>query len=146
MRYAGQNFELPVEVPAYPLKASDVEALISRFYGEHEKNYGHFMPGEPVQLVSFRVTAQGTIPKLQLQEIAHLKQKGASSMISHREVYFDTKVSLPTPVYDRTRLCPGDRIMGPAVIEQMDSTTLIFPEDGAEIDDLLNIIIKIKEG
>jgi N-methylhydantoinase A len=66
-------------------------------------------------------------------------------MIGHREVYFDAKVPLPTPVYDRTRLCPGDRVAGSAVIEQMDSTTLIFPEDGAEIDDLLNIIIKIKE-
>jgi N-methylhydantoinase A len=145
MRYAGQNFELPVEVPAHPLKASDIETLISRFYVEHEKNYGHFMPGEPVQLVSFRVTAQGIIPKLQLQKIGHLKQKGAASMIGHREVYFDATVPLQTPVYDRTRLYPGDRIAGPAVIEQMDSTTLIFPEDGAEIDDLLNIIIKIKE-
>jgi N-methylhydantoinase A len=145
MRYAGQNFELPVEVPAHPLKASDIETLISRFYVEHEKNYGHFMPGEPMQLVSFRVTAQGIIPKLQLQKIGHLKQKGASSRVGHREVYFDATVPLSTPVYDRTRLCPGDRITGPAVIEQMDSTTLIFPEDGAEIDDLLNIIIKIKE-
>ncbi len=51
----------------------------------------------------------------------------------------------PTAVYDRTRLWPGDRIKGPAVIEQMDSTTLIFPEDEAEIDDFFNIIITIKE-
>jgi N-methylhydantoinase A len=145
MRYVGQNFELPVEVPAHPLKASDLETLISRFYVEHEKNYGHFMPGEPMQLVNFRVTAQGIIPKLQLQKIGHRRQKGASSRVGHREVYFDARASLPTPVYDRARLCPGDRIRGPAVIEQMDSTTLIYPEDGAEIDDLLNIIITIRE-
>ena len=145
MRYVGQNFELPVEVPPGRLKPEDLKTLVSRFYGEHEKNYGHFMPGEPTQLVSFRVTARGINPKLQLRKMGHLKQKGASSMIGHREVYFDATASLPTPVYDRTRLCPGDRITGPAVIEQMDSTTLIFPEDEAEIDDLLNIIITIRE-
>ena len=145
MRYVGQNFELPVEVPAHPLKASDLETLISRFYVEHEKNYGHFMPGEPMQFVSFRVTAQGIIPKLQLQKIGHRRQKGVSSEVGRREVYFNARAPLPTPVYDRARLCPGDRIKGPAVIEQMDSTTLIYPEDGAEIDDLLNIIITIRE-
>ena len=44
----------------------DLETLISRFYVEHEKNYGHFTPGEPTQLVNFRVMARGVIPKLGL--------------------------------------------------------------------------------
>jgi N-methylhydantoinase A len=146
MRYVGQNFELSVEAPPDRLKPVDLETLISRFYVEHEKNYGHFMPGEPTQLVSFRVTARGIIPKLHLEKTGHQRPGGTSSTVSHREVYFNAETPVTTPVYDRTGLCPGDRIKGPAVIEQMDSTTLIYPEDLAEIDDLLNIIIEIKEG
>jgi N-methylhydantoinase A len=145
MRYMGQNFELPVEVPSRQLKSSDFETLTSRFYVEHEKNYGHFMPGEPTQFVSFRVTARGVIPKLQLEKIRHQRQKETSSILGHRPVHFDAEAPITTAVYDRTRLWPGDRIKGPAVIEQMDSTTLIFPEDEAEIDDFFNIIIRIKE-
>lgn len=145
MRYVGQNFELPVEVPSRQLMSSDFETLTSRFYVEHEKNYGHFMPGEPTQFVSFRVTARGVIPKLQLEKIRHQRQKETSSILGHRLVHFDAEVPITTAVYDRTRLWPGDRIKGPAVIEQMDSTTLIFPEDEAEIDDFFNIIIRIKE-
>ena len=144
MRYVGQNFELPVEVPPNALKAADLETLLSRFYVEHEKNYGHFTSGEPAQLVSFRVTAQGIIPKLRLEKIHRPKQEG-TPIITRRQVCFDARNPDPTPVYDRTRLYPGDRITGPAVIEQMDSTTIVFPGDVAAIDDLLNIVITVKE-
>lgn len=142
MRYVGQNFELPVEVPPGSLNASDIEGLISRFYQEHERNYGHFTPGEPTQLVSFRVTAQGINPKLELRG-AHWKKESGSAIMAHRVIYFDDEPLIRTPIYDRAKLPPGNRIVGPAVIEQMDSTTLVFPGDEARIDEALNVIITI---
>ena len=142
MRYVGQNFELPVAAPRGSLGQSDIEGLISRFYQEHERNYGYFTPGEPTQLVNFRVTAQGITPKPQLGK-AHWKEKPGQAIVAHREVYFDDETPIPTPVYDRTQLTPGNRIVGPAVIEQMDSTTLIFPGDETRIDEALNVIIAI---
>ena len=48
-----------------------------------------------------------------------------------------------TPVYDRATLLPGDTIAGPAVIEQLDSTTLLFPGDRAAVDPYLNLIVDI---
>ena len=142
MRYVGQNFELPIEVPPGSLETSDIEGLISRFYGEHERNYGHYTRGEPTQLVNFRVTAQGTIPKLRMKR-DHQGEQSAPPPVAHREVYFDDMSAVPTPIYDRNQLLPGSRITGPAVIEQMDSTTLVFPGDTARIEEALNVIIAI---
>jgi len=145
MRYVGQNFELSVEVPARKLNSGDIEGLISQFYVEHEKNYGHYTPGEPTQLVNFRVMARGIIPKLDIKRGHETAEKGSTGLLSHRSVYFDEGSPIEAPVYDRFRLPPGKRISGPAVLEQMDSTTLIFPGDQAEIDALWNIQITLKE-
>jgi N-methylhydantoinase A len=142
MRYIGQNFELPVAVPGGSLSPSNIESLICRFYQEHERNYGHFTPGEPTQLVNFRVTAQGINPKLEVGRTRRKKGPGPA-ITAEREVYFDNGNPVPTPVYDRAKLPPGHRIVGPAVIEQMDSTTLVFPGDEARIDEALNVIITI---
>jgi N-methylhydantoinase A len=142
MRYVGQNFELPVAAPGGLLDSSDIESLISRFYQEHERNYGHFTPGEPTQLVNFRVTAQGINPKLELGRTGG--EKGSVSAVTiQREVYFDDGTPIPTPVFDRSQLTPGTRIIGPAVIEQMDSTTLVFPTHEARVDEALNLRITI---
>jgi N-methylhydantoinase A len=145
MRYVGQNFELSVEVPQRRLTPEDLEGLISRFYVEHEKSYGHFTRGEPTQLVNFRVMALGLIPKLDMTRGREDPEDASSAPLSHRSVYFDEGAPLSTPVYDRFRLPPGQRIVGPAVIEQMDSTILIFPGDLAEIDPVRNILITLKE-
>ncbi len=144
MRYVGQNFELPVEVLSQPLKPSDLEGLISRFYQEHDRNYGHFTPGEPTQLVNFRVTAHGLTPKLQLSRTRREGEVG-SAIVDHREVYFGDLAPVLTPIYDRVKVLPGEVIDGPAVIEQMDSTILVFPEDNAEIDEDLNVIIRTQK-
>jgi N-methylhydantoinase A len=145
MRYVGQNFELSVEVPPRRLNPGDMEELISRFYVEHEKNYGHYTPGEPTQLVNFRVIARGVIPKLDMTRGYENEKEPPSALLSHRSVCFDEGAPLLTPVYDRFKLHPGQHITGPAVIEQMDSTTLIFPGDLAEIDPIRNIRITLKE-
>ena len=145
MRYVGQNFELSVEVPPRRLNPRDMEDLVSRFYTEHERNYGHYTPGEPTQLVNFRVIARGVIPKLDMTRGYEDSKDTSSALLLRRSVYFDEGTPLPTPVYDRFKLHPGQRIVGPAVIEQMDSTTLVSPGDLAEIDPIRNILITLKE-
>jgi N-methylhydantoinase A len=58
-------------------------------------------------------------------------------------VWFDADNAEDTPVYDRAALMPGDTIAGPAVIEQLDSTTLLFPGDRATVDAYLNLIVEL---
>ena len=145
MRYVGQNFELSVAAPSGIFKPSDLDGLMSGFYQEHEQNYGHYVPGEPIQLVNYRVTAQGTTSKLELKRPDTMAEEGKSNIMTHREVFFDAETPTRTPVYDRSSLLPAHRILGPAVIEQMDTTTLVFPGDIAKIDEVRNIIITMKE-
>lgn len=145
MRYVGQNFELSIPVSGDTFKQPDLNILVSNFYQEHERNYGHYVEGEPMQIVNFRVTAQGATSKFELKRPREMAKKADLNIVAHREVCFDTEVPLHTPVYDRSGLLPGGRIEGPAIIEQMDTTTLVFPGDRAEIDPAWNIIIRVKE-
>jgi N-methylhydantoinase A len=65
-----------------------------------------------------------------------------SAKVADREVFFDRKSGLvSTPVYDRTLLCPGHKINGPAIIDQLDSTTVLHPGQNAIVDDYSNLII-----
>jgi N-methylhydantoinase A len=145
MRYVGQNFELTVDASAQILNTSDLNDLIAKFYLEHERNYGHFTQGESIQLVNFRVTAQGLTSKFELIQSQQIVRKKALKALSQRKIYFDAHQPVSCPVYERSTLLPGDRINGPAVIEQMDTTTLVFPGDRAEVDHAFNIIISLKE-
>jgi len=71
------------------------------------------------------------------------RQSGKAEPASRRKVWFEADKAEDTPVYDRATLMPGDMIAGPAVIEQLDSTTLLFPGDRANVDPYLNLIVEI---
>jgi N-methylhydantoinase A len=71
------------------------------------------------------------------------RKAGAAEPASHRRVWFAADAAQDTPVYDRATLMPGDTVIGPAIIEQLDSTTLLFPGDRASVDPYLNLIVDI---
>ena len=143
LRYAGQGYELTVSCPAHP-DAADVRALRQRFDREHEAGYGHCAPEADVQVVSFRLTALGEVPKVPLRE-PQAATKDVSAAIKHRRaVYFSARRSyVESPVYDRAQLAPGHRIDGPAVIEQLDATTVLAPGQRLHVDRLGNLIIDV---
>lgn len=147
MRYASQNYELqvPVEVlpdaPALP----DAETLRARFFAAHEQAYGFFNPDDPVDVVALRVTALGRLPSPGVPPLPH-GAGTAPAPRTRRAVWFDGDAPADTPVFDRTALAPGAVIEGPAVIDQFDATTLVFPGDIARVDSALNIVIDRAEG
>jgi N-methylhydantoinase A len=67
----------------------------------------------------------------------------APSPVSERPINFEPEEAAPTPVYDRDRLVPGHQMKGPAVIEQLDATTLVYPGDGLVVDKGLNMVIEV---
>jgi N-methylhydantoinase A len=142
MRYLGQNFELTVPEPPGPL---GLGALRSAFEREHERVYGYAASDEPVQVVAFRLTALGEIDGVTFPtspETANLEPDEAC--IGQRPVYFDEKAGfVRTAVYRRERLSSGHRLIGPAVVEQMDSTTLILPGQQARVDQWANLLITV---
>jgi N-methylhydantoinase A len=144
MRYTGQNHELAVPVPEGVITADTVTQLTKRFAAEHERLYGYSAAEDAVQVVTFRVRAVGEVSRAELHR-APLGDADASAAVrATREVYLPESGGFtPCPVYDRSRLNPGHRIEGPAVVEQMDTTTLLLAGDVAVVDELRNLVVTV---
>ncbi len=153
MRYTGQNFELRVAIcepgrepgrdPGGELGAvPDAARLRALFFAVHEMNYGFHNPDDAVEIVNLRLTARGRLAKPPAPRLAAL-EAGTPTPLSTRPVWFTADAALDTPVFDRARLAPGQLVRGPAVVEQLDSTTLLHPGDAARVDAALNLVIEV---
>ena len=143
MRYAGQNYELSVPMPG------DIEgdALVARvrqsFEDAHQQMYGYVAPEEPIQAVTFRIEATGAVRQADLREQPPAREPLETALMERRDVWLPEAGNfVACPVYDRDRLGPKHRIVGPAIVEQMDATTLILPGQKASVDRHLNIIVE----
>ncbi|RDV45265.1 hydantoinase/oxoprolinase family protein [Leifsonia sp. ku-ls] len=144
LRYRGQNFELPVELPAGDVTRASVERMLDGFGEAHERVYGYRDDASPVEAVTFRVQASGRAPTVELHTSERSDADPAAAFVGQRALYLDAEAGYTaSPVYDRARLRPGNVIAGPAVIEQMDTTTVLLPGDRCTVDDYRNLIIAI---
>ena len=132
VRYRRQAYELTVPIADGEITRATLDDLASAFHEKHEQTYGHANRSEHVQLVNLRLTALGRLPDLLLMQRADPSQV----RLRERDVWFDETGFTPTPVHWRDGLIPGTRIAGPAIIEAMDSTTVVPPGWEAHIDDL----------
>jgi N-methylhydantoinase A len=149
MRYAGQNFELTIAEPAASgaPRAEGVPAigaLRAAFFREHERVYGYAADDEPVQVVAFRLTALGEPEPLVPPRLARAASPAADeARAGERPVYFEELGDFTlTPIYRRERLRAGHRLAGPAVVEQMDATTVILPGQAAVVDDHGSLLVR----
>ncbi len=138
-RYEGQNFEVVVALPE--VRADGMAEFVTSFHAAHKREYGYDVPGKQVEIVNCRLQAVGRVAKAPLRE---LTVKGTLVAAGAREVYHDIEHGwLATPVYARGKLAAGTVIIGPAVIEEMSSTTLLTPGQRASVDKIGNIIIRL---
>jgi N-methylhydantoinase A len=143
LRYAGQGYELTVPSPMPPLKVSDLKLMRERFDAQHELASGHKAETEPVELVSLRLISYGLVPQAKLSPSKATGRKLSQAKTGERKVYFGKQHGmLNCQIYTRDLLEPGHRISGPAIVEQLDTTTVIHPEQEAIVDDYRNLIIK----
>lgn len=145
MRYMGQNYELSVAVPAGPITHDTFKALEAGFEAAHKQRFGFVVEGEPIQLVTLRLEAAGIVKKAQFAAQEIEGEDPSAAQIDSREVYMaEAKDFVPSPVYTRDRLRPGNVIHGPAIVEQMDTTTVILPDMTGTVDPYLNLILEVK--
>ena len=142
MRYLGQNFELTVAAP--PSWGEGLAGLRRAFLLEHERVYGYSAEDEAIQVVALRLTALGAPEPLGRPELGPARSpEPDEARIGERAVYFEEAAGfVPTPIYRRQRLCAGHRLAGPAVVEQMDSTTIIPPGQVGLVDERANLLIR----
>src|SRR4051794_21902389 len=140
MRYLGQWRSLTgaLSSPA-PLRGA-----AQRFPAGAEHAHNYRRDGSPVEIYRLSVRAVGVTPKPQLRR--HELNGSAPPEAASRPVHFDaTGTALDTPVYLRSQLAAGTTLTGPAVIDQLDSTTLVPPGWRAEVDEWLNIRLHREE-
>ena len=144
MRYIGQNYELSVPLPDGPVTPATFDGLAAGFAAAHRQRYGFLAEGEPIQLVTFRAEATGIVRKADLRPAAAAGPDPRSAEIGRREVWLrETGAFVSCPLYDREKLLPGNRIEGPAIVEQMDATTLVVPGARAAVDPYLNLLLEL---
>jgi len=145
MRYAGQNYELPIALPEGPITQASLDALAEGFANAHRRMYGFVAEEEPVQLVTFRIEAAGVVEKASFKPRPDAGPNASSAIIGSRDVWLpEAGGFVNCPVYDREKLDCGNRIEGPAIVEQMDATTVILPDMVAVVEPYLNLIVEAK--
>src|SRR5258706_6367268 len=145
LRYAGQGYELTVPCTMPPFTKPDLTLMRNRFDTLHEQNSGHKAESEPVELVSLRLISLGLVPQAKLSPGKVTGRKVEAAKTGDRKVFFGKEHgTLTTQVYNRDLFEPGHKITGPAIVEQLDTTTVIQPEQEASVDEYRNIIITEK--
>ncbi len=141
MRYVGQTREITVPLPNDGAGVT-VDVVRTAFAARYEGLFGHAHSDVPLQIVTCRLVATSparTVPN----QVAQLEQGGAKK--GERPAFFDGAF-VPTAVYDRYRLAPGAALVGPAAIEERESTALVPPGATARVDEHLNLMISLPEG
>jgi N-methylhydantoinase A len=143
MRYVGQEHAVTVDIPLEMFKTGDRDGIKRRFDAVHETRYGYSAPQEKAEIVSLRSATIGTMPKPGLDQLAQGTASAERAFRSNRPAYFSDTGMVATPTYDRTLLQAGNRITGPALIEEHASTTVVQPKDVLEVDAFGNLHIDI---
>jgi len=134
MCYVGQSYQLKIDVPDQ-VDEGTWKTMTEAFHRRHAAAYGFANEREPTQFVNLRLTAIGKVDRPIVRQLEHAKDDVARARKGRRPVYFtETGGMTATDIYDRALFLAGDRFNGPAIVEQMDSTTVIPPGAIVEVD------------
>ncbi len=143
MRYVGQEHAVSVDIPMEVFESKDLATLKSLFDAVHLKRYGYCSDNEKAEIVSIRTSVSGDMPKPVLADLPKGEaDPDVAPTIS--PVYFTSKAGWQDArIYQRENLKWGNRIAGPALIEEYASTTVIFPGDELHVDKFGNLVIEV---
>jgi N-methylhydantoinase A len=142
LRYPHQGYTLPVACPA-EIAEADKASLKQAFDDRHGQVYGQSAPKEDAEIVTFRLQAEIDVPRLELPKLARGDGRAERASKGERELFdIDADRFVRAKVYDRQKLMAGDRIAGPAVVDQFDATTLVPAGAIATVDDTATLVIE----
>ena len=142
MRYRGQEYTLPVPLMEDLRAVTDFGAIRARFDQLHQEHYGHSAPKEPVMMVNLRLSAIGRFESR--LPLASSHREGDKGERGKRPVLFDSgQQPLMSPIFLRDGFKAGDRLVGPAVIEEVGATILLYPGDKMEANEFGHLVIDV---
>ena len=138
-RYQGQGFELRADFPEGELTQDNKRVIIDSFHDAHEQDYGYAYRDAEVELITLRVIGSASVRRIEIPKVRPTDGSSIDrALMFVRPTTFDCGRTLETPRYDRTKLYAGDRVPGPAILIQHNSTTLVPPGYVAETLDYGN--------
>ena len=142
MRYSGQGHEITIQLPQGKLDKNTISEIKKRFEKEYEFRYNRSIEGMSLEMVTWRVVVQGAIPKMEVKQFSKTSSN-AKAYKGTRKVFFEETGYVDCSVYDRYALQPNEKFEGPAIIEEMESTTVIGTKSTVQVDIDKNIIIDL---
>lgn len=141
-RYVGQGFELRAKIPDGLVTADNASFIIDSFFDAHKKVYGHAFKDQLCELITLRIIATAEVETLEIPEL----EKGGTTnppaaLMYTRKTVFDNGDEVETPRYKRSELLAGDRVNGPAIIIQHNSTTIVPPGYSANVEAFGDLLI-----
>jgi len=138
LRYLGQSYEITLP---YRPEDSDHSSFISDFHAAHQRLYSYHHLGRPVEIVNLRLKSIGVTKKISLDKIQKRKKTPPEQSIFKKQSLYHRGREYQAPAYMRECLGPGNRIAGPALIVDKESTTFLPPQFSLEVDGFLNLIM-----
>jgi N-methylhydantoinase A len=142
LRYPHQGYTLPVPCPAV-VTENDKVSLKQAFDDLHGQVYGQSAPKEDAEIVTFRLQAEIEVPRLALPQLATGDGRVERARKGERPLFdADAGAFVTAQIYDRAKLLAGDRIAGPAIIDQFDATTVLLAGQTATVDAVATLVIE----
>lgn len=150
LRYRGQYHEIRVAIRGDELDIRGLAPVVARFHEHHAQLYGYHLEAEgtPVELITLRVVAVGSTRKPLMQQESYAGPDAAGALKGERPIYLPgDKRTATVPVYDGMKLTWGNRVVGPAIVEQVNTSVFVPPEFNLACDPLgsYNMYLKTKE-
>jgi N-methylhydantoinase A len=144
LRFSGQREPLTIALPEESLDAPDIIEQVERLLdAEHERLYTFTLDAD-LELVTLRVVVESVLSRVEVPSLSDAGADPKAAVVGLTQTWLDGGWRNAS-VYDRAKLSAGNRIIGPAIITEMDSTTLVLPAHTATIDYRANIVIRPSE-
>jgi len=142
LRYIGQLHS--ITVPLEDVSEAGFARAVELFHEEHDQAYRYSHPEQPVEISTLRVTARGPRPRPDLGAVRY-SARGEARPESSRDVHFADTGWVAARVLDRAALAPGETLVGPAVVEGVDTTVVLPPGVAASVNASGDIVISLRE-
>ena len=141
MRYFGQNYELDVPISLDALSGPMANTDIFKvFHRRYKAEYGYTIEGEIIEILNAKLTIRKAIEKVEFEQVAGISGEKFAP-VGERAAFFDNKM-MPTKIYDRGQLPVGAKLVGPAIIEEETSVTIVEPNLTAEVGAYGELILR----
>jgi N-methylhydantoinase A len=141
LRYHAQYHEIQMDLPAGKISSTSIDRVINDFHKKHEELYTFALPWVPVEFRNLRLIAKVNVKKTKMKKIAK-GSKDSSWALKRKRPCFSNGKFVNTPVYDSSRLKPGNLITGPAIVEEPTTTVVIPKGFDCTLDEYENYVIR----